>query len=73
MEWKIFSMEWKKIASMECGKILFQSIPYHALVPDCLIFTEIARLPNSLPFFIAGICCADKIKLISAQRNDSTQ
>ena len=34
MEWKIFSMEWKwkKIASMEYGKIVFHSIPYHALV-----------------------------------------
>ena len=27
MEWKIFSMEWKKIASMEYGKIVFHSIP----------------------------------------------
>ena len=26
-----FSMEWKKIASMEYGKIVFHSIPYHAL------------------------------------------
>ena len=25
-------MEWKKIASMEFGKIVFHSIPYHALV-----------------------------------------
>ena len=24
-------MEWKKIASMEYGKIIFHSIPYHAL------------------------------------------
>ena len=32
MEWKIFGMEWKKIASMEYGKIIFHSIPYHALV-----------------------------------------
>ena len=35
MEWKIFlyrmEMEWKKIASMEYGKIVFHSIPYHAL------------------------------------------
>ena len=30
MEWKIFGMEWKKIASMEYGKIVFLSIPYHA-------------------------------------------
>ena len=29
MEWKIFGMEWKKIASMEYGKIVFHSIPYH--------------------------------------------
>ena len=27
MEWKIFGMEWKKIASMENGKIVFHSIP----------------------------------------------
>ena len=27
MEWKIFGMEWKKIASMEYGKIVFHSIP----------------------------------------------
>ena len=27
MEWKIFSMEWKKIASMEYGKIALHSIP----------------------------------------------
>ena len=32
MEWKIFRMEWKKIASMEYGKIVFHSIPYHALL-----------------------------------------
>ena len=34
MEWKIFTMEWKKIASMEYGKIVFHSIPYHALPVD---------------------------------------
>ena len=27
MEWNIFSMEWKEIASMEYGKIVFHSIP----------------------------------------------
>ena len=31
MEWKIFGMEWKKITSMEYGKIIFRSISYHAL------------------------------------------
>ena len=30
MKWKIFSVEWK-IASMEYEKIVFHSIPYHAL------------------------------------------
>ena len=28
MEWKIFSIEWKKIASMEYRKNVFHSIPY---------------------------------------------
>ena len=32
MEWKGFNMEWKKIASMEYGKIVFHSISYHALL-----------------------------------------
>ena len=36
MEWKIFwygmEMEWKKIARMEYGKIVFHFIPYHALL-----------------------------------------
>ena len=27
MEWKIFGMEWKKIASMEYGKIVFHTMP----------------------------------------------
>ena len=29
--WYGMEMEWKKIASMEYGKIVFHSIPYHAL------------------------------------------
>ena len=40
MEWKILGMEWKKIASMEHGKIVFHFIPctvpcpvYHSKVP----------------------------------------
>ena len=33
-----FSMEWKKIASMEYGKIVLHSIPYHALIMAPLIF-----------------------------------
>ena len=39
MEWKIFSMEWKKIASVEYGKIVFHSIPYHALPKCCVRMT----------------------------------
>ena len=39
MEWKIFGMEWKKICSMENGKIVFHSIPYHALIAT--MFTSI--------------------------------
>ena len=27
MEWEIFGMEWKKIASMEYGKTVFHFIP----------------------------------------------
>ena len=30
--WYGMEMEWKKIASMEYGKIVFHSIPYHALL-----------------------------------------
>ena len=30
-EWKFFSMEWKKIASMGYAKVAFHSIPYHTL------------------------------------------
>ena len=36
MEWKIFGMEWKKIASIEYGKIVFLSISYHALPRRCV-------------------------------------
>ena len=30
--WYGMEMEWKKIAIMDYGKIVFHSIPYHALV-----------------------------------------
>ena len=46
MEWKIFGMEWKKIASMEYGKIVFHSIPYHALLAALrckLLFTLLIK------------------------------
>ena len=41
MEWKIFGMEWKKIASMEHGKIVLHSIPYHALLAVMLSFVRL--------------------------------
>ena len=39
--WYGMEMEWKKIASMEYGKIVFHSIPYHALpvTPKILVIT----------------------------------
>ena len=30
-------IEWKKIASMEYGKIIFHSIPYHALLATKIV------------------------------------
>ena len=58
-----------------CNKSLISSLGYdlNRSVIDSSIFTEIARLPNSLLFLPAHICCADKIKLICAQQNDSMQ
>ena len=32
--WYGMEMEWKKMASMEYGKIVFHSIPYHALTTN---------------------------------------
>ena len=46
MEWKIFGMEWKKIASMEYGKIVFHSIPYHALA-----ITWVPKITYQYKFF----------------------
>ena len=40
-------------------------------VSDSLIFTEIARLPNSTLFLLAQICSADKINWL--ERSKSTQ
>ena len=38
--WYGMEMEWKKIASMEYGKIIFHSIPYHALLNNRIIVIE---------------------------------
>ena len=54
--WYGMEMEWKKIARMEYGKIVFHSIPYHAL-PQ----TPIGYLPQNSPPPIADFwlraCC----------------
>ena len=42
-------------------------------VSDSLIFTEIARQPNSLLFLPTRVYCTDKIKLVSVQRNGLMQ
>ena len=41
MEWKIFSMEWKKISRMEYGKIV--SIPFHVLPVVLAVLTKSKR------------------------------
>ena len=46
MEWKIFGMEWKKIASMEYGKIVFHSISYHALLGGRWLLVRAPGLPS---------------------------
>ena len=48
MEWKIFSMEWKKIASMEYGKMVFHSISYHALLLGTWVCTPKMVTSNEL-------------------------
>ena len=49
--WYGMEMEWKKIASMEYGKIVFHSIPYHALLRD-------PHSANNLVFY--WICAVNK-------------
>ena len=42
-------MEWKKIASMEYGKIVFHSIPYHTM--PCYSDVEVKKKKNRFYFF----------------------
>ena len=64
MEWKILSMEWKKIASMEYGKIVFHSIPYHALyVNDTLLKLTLANNRMKNTSFINKLFCLFIIKV----------
>ena len=48
-------MEWKKIASMEYGKIVFHSIPYHALLSETPVrsykFQYVTHAPPFLKIF----------------------
>ena len=52
-------MEWKKISSMEYGKIVFHSIPYHALlnaaVSEIFSFKHGVGASNMLYILIAFI------------------
>ena len=50
----VMEMEWKKIASMECEKIVFYCIPYHALTRTTLSGTSLC-------------CCWRCTKLIQAK------
>ena len=43
LKWKIFCMEWKKIASMEYGKIVFYSIPCPDPKPKIMGTLNLAR------------------------------
>ena len=45
--WYGMEMEWKKIAGMEYGKIIFHSIPYHALTVIIIIIIFI-YLPSDI-------------------------
>ena len=49
--WYGIEMEWKKIASMEYGKIVFHSIPDHALDVGC---DAIAIPDNNTVLLVAG-------------------
>ena len=40
MEWKIFSIEWKKIASLDNGKIVFHSMPWFLQDQNNFLFTK---------------------------------
>ena len=57
MERKIFSVEWKKIASMEYGKIVFHFIPYHALLPRLFSIHVLTRysMESSLSAFFYNV------------------
>ena len=46
VKWKIFGMEWKKIASMKYGKTVFHSISYHALFSEKESLADIYLLNN---------------------------
>ena len=41
-------MEWKKVVSMEYGKIVFHSISYHARVVECHLYGDTTKTINNL-------------------------
>ena len=48
MEWKIFSMEWTKIASMEYGKIVIHSMPWLVIT-----FFNLREILQNLPLVMS--------------------
>ena len=53
-------MEWKKITGMEYGKIVFHSIPYHALIIStkllCFLSSKKGGFnPCNLPEYATGL------------------
>ena len=62
--WYGMEMEWKKIANMEYGKIVFHSIPYHALCNTKPTWSEC----NSISISAALKCCGYKVPTATLTR-----
>ena len=54
-------MEWKKIASMEYGEIVFHSIPYHALV----IGKHGVPGLNENERYLLQLCCSNGLRVMN--------
>ena len=46
--WYGMEMKWKKIASMEYGKIVFHSIPYHAMSTTINTLNAVVKFFSSI-------------------------
>ena len=64
-------MEWKKIASMEYGKIVFHSIPYHALaVGSIILLVDNLGLDQTRKWFVIDIMYLKMRKVECWSEND---